>query len=322
VPTREVRIKPRGPFNWNSLLDMLGSWQPVAHFPHRDGVVTVAFGLDRSFAPAGAQLQIEGDALVGRVSDGADVDAAERQVARMFSLDVDATDYPLVGRRDPAIGRIMRAHPGLRPVLFPSPYEAAVWAVISQRIAQRQAARVKAELSESHGDLVSVNGEAVRTLPSPRALLRIGATPGLSAEKIERLHAVARAAIDGVLDAEPLRAMGHEAALRRLQEIRGIGPFWSSGIYLRACGVTEPFPADEPRTVRALADAHGLRDVPTGADLERIVARFKPFGMWVSVLLRVAANRGTMGELDVSPAPRVRLARLSPTRLPRREPQP
>jgi DNA-3-methyladenine glycosylase II len=322
VPKPEFRIKPRGPFDWNSSLDMLGSWQPVAHFLHRDGVVTVAFGLDHSFAPAGVQLRMEGDALVGRVSDLADIDAAERQVARMFSLDADATDYPLVGRRDPAIGRIMRAHSGLRPVLFPSPYEAAVWAVISQRISQRQAARLKAELSEAHGDLVQVDGKAARTLPPPRALLRIGEARGLSAEKIERMHAVARAAIDGALDAVRLRAMGYEAALRTLQEIRGIGPFWSSGIYLRACGVTEPFPADEPKTLRALADAHGLRDVPAGADLERIVARFEPFGMWVSVLLRVAANRGTMGEDEVSPASRVRHARLSPTRLPRRERHP
>lgn len=298
---------------------MLASWQPVAHFPRRDGVVTIAFGLDGSFAPVGAQLRLEGDALLGRVSTGSDVDAVERQVARMLSLDVDATDYPLVGRRDPVVGRIMRAHPGLRPVLFPSPYEAAVWAVISQRIAQRQAARVKAEVSEAHGDIVNADGEALRTLPPPRALLSIGTTRGLSAEKIERLHAVAQAAIDGVLDAERLRAMGYEAALRTLQEIRGIGPFWSAGIYLRACGVTEPFPADEPRTLRALADAHGLRDVPTGADLESIVARFKPFGMWISVLLRVAANRGTMGEGDNSPTPRVRHARLSPSRLPRRE---
>jgi len=322
VAEREFRITPQGPFAWTSSLNMLGSWQPVAHFPRRDGVATVAFGLDGSFAPAGVRLRVDGDALVGQVSDGADIDAAKGQVARMFSLDVDATEYPLVGRRDPAVGRIMRAHPGLRPVLFPSPYEAAVWAVISQRIAQRQAAHVKTALSEALGDLVKVGGEAVRTLPPPRALLRIGATPGLTVEKIERLHAVARAALDGVLAAERLRAMGYDAALRMVQEIRGIGPFWSSGIYLRACGVTEPFPMDEPRTLRALADAHGLKDVPTGADLDRIAARFKPFGMWVSVLLRVAANRGTMGEREVSPAPRVRHARLSPTRLPGRERHP
>ncbi|MDQ2950669.1 MAG: hypothetical protein M3R54_00230 [Chloroflexota bacterium] len=61
--------------------------------------------------------------------------------------------------------------------------------------------------------------------------------------------------------------------------------------------MTEPFPIDEPRTLRALADAHDLADVPTGEALRAMVAKFKPFGMWVSVLLRVAANRGTMGEV-------------------------
>jgi hypothetical protein len=83
VAAREFRIKPRGLFDWNASLDMLASWQPVVHFPRRDGVVTVAFALDGSFAPVGAQLRIEGDALVGRVRDDADSDAVERQVARM-----------------------------------------------------------------------------------------------------------------------------------------------------------------------------------------------------------------------------------------------
>ena len=105
---------------------------------------------------------------------------------------------------------------------------------------------------------------------------------------------MAHAALDGQLDAERLKAMGYDAALAWLQQIRGIGPFWSSGIYLRACGVTEPFPIDEPRSVRAFADAHGLRDVPAAYDLRKMVAKLHPFGMWVSVLLRVAANRGSM----------------------------
>jgi DNA-3-methyladenine glycosylase II len=214
----------------------------------------------------------------------------------MFSLDVDARDYPLVGQRDPAIGRVMRAFPGLRPVIFPSPYEAAVWGVLSQRIAQTQAARLKGALTAAYGDVVNVGTDEVRVLPAPESLLRIKTFAGVPAEKLTRLHGVARAALDGVLDATYLKGLGHEKALIALQEIRGIGPFWAGGIFLRAAGVTEPFPMEEPRTLRALADAHGLHDVPTGDELRKIVERFKPFGMWVSVLLRVAANRGSMGE--------------------------
>src|SRR5262249_31425444 len=140
------------------------------------------------------------------------------------------------------------------------------------------------------------DGVRLRCLPSPRRMLRVDAHRGLTPEKIERLHAVAHAAIDGQLDADRLKAIGHAAAVGWLQEIRGIGPFWSSGIYLRSCGVAEPFPVDEPRSLRALADAHGLRDVPEGEELAKLVAKLRPFGMWVAVLLRVAANRGTMAD--------------------------
>jgi DNA-3-methyladenine glycosylase II len=291
----EVRIEPVGEFSWAASLDMVAGWQPVTHFPRSDGRMTVAFCLDGTFAPAAASAWWEDGALCGHVSAGADAAAITRQLARMFSLDVDASEYPAVGRRDTAIGRLMQRHPGLRPVLFPSPYEAAVWAVISQRIAQRQASRAKAALSEVSGEALAVDGVAVRCLPTPTQLLRLRDAPGLTPEKIERLHAVARAALDGVLDAERLKGLGYDEALSVLQDIRGVGPFWSSGIYLRACGVTEPFPKNEPRSLRALADTHGLADVPSGADLERMIERFSPFGMWVSVLLRVAANRGSMG---------------------------
>jgi len=290
------RIPARGPFSWDASLGMLRSWAPVAHFPIDDGRVRVAFALDHTLAPAGAVVWAEDGSLAG-IASGDDADAVRRQVARMFSLDIDATEYPHVGKRDPAIGRVMKAHPGLRPVLFPSPYEAAVWAILSQRIAQRQAVRLKAALSDAHGETVSVDGARLRVLPSPRRLLKIAALRGVTAEKIERLHEVARAALAGQLDPDRLRAIGHDAATAWLQEIRGIGPFWSAGIYLRACGVTEPFPLDEPRSLRALADAHAMRDVPAGEELRKMVAKLRPFGMWVSVLLRVAANRGTMGRL-------------------------
>ncbi len=212
---------------------MLASWQPVAHFPRRGDQIALAFPLDRTFETAGVVLRAEGGEVIGSVARGP-AEAVAGQVARMLSVDVDATAYPEVTRRDPAIGRVMRAHPGLRPVLFPSPYEAAVWAVISQRIAQRQAATAKAALSAEHGDAVELELGTVRSLPAPERLLKVSSARGLTPEKIERLHAVARAALEGVLDADHLKELGYEESLRVLQGIRGIGPFWSGGTCARA----------------------------------------------------------------------------------------
>src|ERR1700737_1765981 len=98
-------ITPKGPFAWPASFDMLTTWQPVRHFARPDGIAVLGFGLDGSFDPIGATVRQEGAGLAVDVSGTRASAAAVAQVSRMFSLDVDATDYPLVGRRDPAIGR-------------------------------------------------------------------------------------------------------------------------------------------------------------------------------------------------------------------------
>jgi DNA-3-methyladenine glycosylase II len=115
--------------------------------------------------------------------------------------------------------------------------------------------------------------------------------PGLSSEKVERLKGVARAALDGKLDAERLRALGDEAGPASVREIPGIGPFWASGIYLRGCGIVDVFP-DEPIAIAALGNLHGLGDTPRQDQIKRLTTVYRPYRMWVCFLLRVAANRG------------------------------
>jgi DNA-3-methyladenine glycosylase II len=185
----------------------------------------------------------------------------------------------------------MAALPGLRPVCFTSPYETAAWAVISQRISMRQAAGIKERLIAEYGEPVRVGGAEVRCFPVPERLIRLDSFPGLSKEKVGRLRGVAKAALEGLLDADRLRALGHEAGPASLLAIAGIGPFWSQGIYLRGCGIADVYPA-EPLSIAALGHVHGLGDRPDAATVERLTEPYRPFRMWVSFLLRVSAGRG------------------------------
>jgi DNA-3-methyladenine glycosylase II len=288
---REIEIEPRGPFSWPAALDVLGNFAPTRHHPRRPLTgVTLAFPLDRTFAPTAVALRFENGSLRGEVAGTADLEAVSRQVARIFSLDHDGSDYPAVARRDPAVGRLMTALPGLRPVCFTSPYETAAWGVISQRISMRQAAAIKEGLIAEHGHPIQVAGEEVRSFPEPERLLQVPAL-GLSAEKVERLRGVARAALDGLLDAERLRTLGDEAGPASLLRIPGVGPFWSQGIYLRGCGIKDVFPR-EPLSIAALGHLHRLGDRPEPDILRQLTDAYRPFRMWVCFLLRVAAGRG------------------------------
>jgi DNA-3-methyladenine glycosylase II len=288
----QIEIEPRGPYSWSSALEVLGNFPPTRHHPRgSESEVTLAFPLDGSFAPVAIALGYQDGVLRGEVTGTDDTPAVARQVARIFSLDHDGSGYPAVGQRDPAVGRLMEALPGLRPVCFTSPYETAAWGVISQRISMTQAAAIKDRLIAEQGQPLEVGGKLVRGFPEPERLLRLETVPGLSAEKVSRLRGVARAALHGLLDPEHLRALGDEAGPASVLQIPGIGPFWSQGIYLRGCGIRDAFPA-EPLCIAALGHLHGLGDRPDAAKIAELTGVYRPFRMWVCFLLRVAAGRG------------------------------
>jgi DNA-3-methyladenine glycosylase II len=289
---QEIRIEPRGPFSWEAALEVLGTFPPTRHQGRGTSTaVPLTFPLDRTFTPVATALRFEEGVLLGEVAGTEDLQAVERQVARIFSLDHDGSTYPAVGDRDPAIGRLMSALPGLRPVCFTSPYETAAWGVISQRISMRQAAVIKDRLIADLGHPLRVGDAEVRCFPAPDRLLRLEGVAGLSQEKVGRLRGVAKAALEGLLDAERLRALGDEAGPASVLAIPGIGPFWSSGIYLRGCGIADVFPK-EPLSIAALGHVHGLGDRPDAETIERLTEPYRPFRMWVSFLLRVSVNRG------------------------------
>src|SRR5579872_2924785 len=270
-------IAPEGPFSWELALDMLGNFAPTAHHSIEPQVTRMAFPLDGTFEPVQVALRWEAGALHGEVGGGADVDAVCAQVARIFSLDVDGTGYPAVAERDPVVGELMARRPGQRPVLFTSPYECAAWAVISQRISRVQAGRIK--------DRLLVDG----SFPPPAGLLELDEIPGLAAAKIERLHAVALAALRGDLDPARLAAMG-DSAPEFLRRVPGIGDFWSWGIYARACTAPDAFPGEQA-SLDAITELYGLKTAPSAQQLAEITDRWRPYRMWVTVLLRLTAAR-------------------------------
>jgi DNA-3-methyladenine glycosylase II len=290
-------ITPSGPFSWERATDFLSNFAPTSRHGRGRPAVRMAFPLDGELTPVGVGLHWDSGALHGVVTGTADVETVRAQVARIFSLDVDAREYPAVGEREPAVGRLMSALPGLRPILFTSPYECAAWAIMSQRISRAQAARVQEGLLAELGDALVVGGEVVRCFPAPERLAELRALPGLSAEKVRRLRELAAPARAGMLDAARLRALGPERAPAELRRLAGIGEWWSQGIYLRACGVTDVF-AGEHISVRALTVVRGLDAPPGEAELEALTEVYRPFRMWVCVLLRVAVNRGLVPGVD------------------------
>lgn len=216
-----------------------------------------------------AQLRLTGDG---------DLDEAATQVCRFLSLDVDARAWPGVAERDPVIAAGQDRLPGLRPCGFHSPYEAAAWAVLSQRVRIVQAAALRDELVRRHGD----DG----AFPAPAVLRSLELD--LPGRKAEYLHAVADATLQGRLDGRTLRALEPAEAVAAVQEVKGLGPFAAELVVLRGANAPDALPRHERRLAAEVSRLYG-----PASPLDEVGQTWRPYRTWAAVLLRALAERRT-----------------------------
>lgn len=209
-----------------------------------------------------ARIIIEGDG---------DLERAVAQTRRFLSLDVDGRGWVDVGARDEVIADAQEQLPGLRPCGFHSPYEAAAWSVLSQRIRIVQAAKLRDELVREYGQQGA--------FPAPEQLRALDLE--LPGRKTEYLHAVAEAALDGRLDGDALRAMDVDDAISTVQEVKGLGPFAAELVVLRGANAPDAIPHNERRLDEEVAFRYGA-----DRSLAEVSENWRPFRTWAAVYLR------------------------------------
>lgn len=296
--TGTFRVAPDETYSLAASIRFWEGFTPAA-YRGLDSALRLAFiadRLDEAERPGGAFVTQDGGEVAIETYGEAAPATVRDQVIRILSLDVDGRGFAAVGERDPVVAELQARYPGLRPVLFHSPYEAAVWTVIGNRIRITQAAAVKARMAAELGPSVVIRGQPVAAFPGPTALAAVEGFPGLFGRKVEYLHAVAEAAMAGTLEAPHLRALPAAEALAELKRIKGIGDFAAQLILLRGAGTVDAIPTHEPRLARAVARAYRLDHTPAPAEIQEIAAAWAPYRTWVTLLLRRALEDET-GEI-------------------------
>jgi DNA-3-methyladenine glycosylase II len=246
----------------------------------RPGLRTV-FCAEGDWCRAEAQVTQAGDTAGVVLTGDGDLDAAAAQVCRFLALDIDGRGWPEVGRQDPVIADAQARLPGLRPCGFHSPYEAAAWSVLAQRLRIVQAAQLRAELTARHGQ----DG----AFPAPRTLARFDLD--LPGRKGEYLRAVAEAALDGLLDGAALRAVDPGQAVQRVQQVKGLGPFAAELVVVRGANAPDALPRYEKRLDAEIAERYG-----PGRTLADVSQAWRPYRTWAAVHLRALREQRT-GEI-------------------------
>jgi DNA-3-methyladenine glycosylase II len=150
-----------------------------------------------------------------------------------LSLDEDLKPFYDLGGKDPNFAPVMDELYGLHQVKFLTPFEAAAWAVLSQRISMKVAHQMKNKLADAVGNNIQIEGVNYKTFPSARQVKNLGVENLVSIigneRKSEYLIAVAES-FDRV-DENFLRHGNIKEVKEWLMNIKGIGE-WSAHLEL------------------------------------------------------------------------------------------
>lgn len=293
--TNPITLRFTGDYSLEASVTLAASATFVADLRPADSgpVLDLAFPLEGSWRTVGVRIeQYHGEvrAHVLANPDQATPDDIRTRLEHMLSLDMEGVGVAEVAARDAVFADLRQRQPGVRPVLYPSPYEAAARTIVGHQLPVRQAAAINARIADEHGVRVEVRDHVMHAFPAPDRLAQLPLIRGLAARKVEQLRALGQTTTDWFSTAS-LRAMDREEALVQLQQLAGIGPFSAELILMRGVGDADAFPKSEKRLHRAMAAAYGLGDDPDLVTLERIADGWRPYRSWVGLLLRNTVSK-------------------------------
>ena len=166
------------------------------------------------------------------------------RISFFLSLEDDLIPFYEIGMKDSHFKDVVEFLYGLHQVKFLTPFEAAAWAVLSQRISMKVAHSMKDRLMKAVGDHIEVDGIDYYTFPDSSQIKKLSAEKLLytikNHRKTEYLMAVAEAF--GQVDEQFLREGDIEEVKNWLINIKGIGE-WSAHLELiRGLGRMDEIP--------------------------------------------------------------------------------
>ena len=204
-------------------------------------------------------------------------------VTRMLGLDLDLSSFYRLARNDSTLRPLAERLRGMKPVRYPSVFEAFGNAVVCQLISVTAGMSVLNRLSTAFGKRMSCDNVAMRSFAVAESVARSNPDAlraiGLSRQKGEYLINLARLAANPKdRDFSSIDALLDDNAIKRLSEIRGVGRWTAEYVLLRGFGRINIFPGDDVGGRNKLYEFLGETGAPDYEGVRRITDRWHPYG--------------------------------------------
>ena len=232
---------------------------------------------------------------VSILGDDVSEDAAEivcDQLSRMFSLRFDPTQYFEQIEDNPYLSNIDKVLPNLRPLLYPTPFEGVITALIGSQLSPRETTMLLSNLREVCGIVPSGRVSATPAFPGkftmlalPDRLLEIAGIPLLKVRMIKDVTAMMVGEPDLL---EHLETVGDiEKSISLLTSLPGINRFTALRLLNYAYGHPDLL-LDSPMLRKSVQRFYHMGSLPDSATIQRLAEPFIPWRSWWTFLLVTA----------------------------------
>ncbi len=250
--TSTLQLSYRPPYDWTGVLAFLAgrALKGVEHVTETSYARTVALGdakgwIRVSRAPKGHALLVEFThslmpvlpAVLGRVRALFDLTARPDVIAKHL-------------KKDALLAAAVRSNPGIRvPGAFDG-FEMGVRAILGQQVTVKAATTIASRFVEAFGEpIVTPFAELNRLTPTPARIAAATvddiARHGILAARSRSIIALAEAQASASLALDGGAHQSPDAAIKRLAELPGIGPWTAHYIAMRALRWPDAFPNDD-----------------------------------------------------------------------------
>jgi AraC family transcriptional regulator, regulatory protein of adaptative response / DNA-3-methyladenine glycosylase II len=267
--TTALRLPVRSPFDAHGLLEFFSTRAVAGLEEVQDGTyrrtLTLAHGCAVvELAPREGCVE-----ACLHLEDLRDLAAAATRCRALLDLDADPEAVDAVLGGDLLLADLVGRTPGVRVPGAADGGEAAMRAVLGQRISVAAARSAATRIVAAHGEPLGRSiGLLTHCFPSPEALA--SADPSsfpVPAARAATLRALARALADGSIDLGA--GADRDEARRRLLEIRGIGPWTAEYVAMRALADPDAFPATDLGVLRGLASLGAQADPEAAREISK-----------------------------------------------------
>ncbi len=221
-------------------------------------------------------------------------------VGAMLGLEVDLKCFYRMAARDLNLRALAERFRGLKPVRFPTVFEALANAFACQQFTLTAGLQLLNRLARR--GTVAVETDAGKTFGFPEPADLLGLSPaafrklGFSRQKTRAFRELSRRILARDLVLETLKTLSNKDAMNFLLTLRGVGRWTAEYVLLRGLGRLDVFPGDDVGAQNHLRKWLRRRKRMDYASVKKILQRWQPYAglVYFHLLLDSLAARGTI----------------------------